>query len=47
MATETSEGAMEPKQLSMSAPTSGVARLPDVRVPDGYVLRRYRPRRRG
>lgn len=39
----TSESAMDPKQLSMRVPTSSVAGLPDVRVPDGYVLRRYRP----
>ena len=43
MTVETSESAMEPKQLSMSAPASGAARLPDAPVPDGYVLRRYRP----
>ena len=43
MTSETSENALEPKQLSMSVPTSSVAGIPDARVPDGYVLRQYRP----
>ena len=43
MTSETSESALEPKQLSMSVAASSVSRLPDVEVPEGYVLRRYRP----
>ena len=42
MTADSSESGVEPKQLSMSAPTSSVAGLPDARVPDGYVLRQYR-----
>ena len=43
MTAETPESAPEPKQLSMSVPTTSVAGIPDARVPEGYVLRRYRP----
>ena len=41
MTGETSERAMEPKQLSMSVAGAGL--LPDAPVPEGYALRRYRP----
>ena len=43
MTSETSENALEPRQLSMSVPTSSVVGIPDARVPGGYVLRQYRP----
>ena len=43
MTAESADSAVEPKQLSMSVPASSVAALPDAPVPEGYVLRQYRP----